>query len=416
MRVPIYYGGELLKIEISNDNLMGVLKPRSIEVGDEKYLIKHAIENPVNFMDFKDFISDVKALTLIVNDHERPTPTAKILTPIWGYLKDKKFEILVASGSHRPPTEEELKGILGAFYNKIRRPVMIHDCEKQENLTYIGTTKLNTDVYVNNLVLDSDGVLVIGSVEPHYFAGFTGGRKFLIPGVAGYSTIEQNHKYALDKRAQPLVLDGNPVHEDMMDGLNLLNKYDELFSIMAVLNVDRKICSVHSGHINDTFQLSVNFSMRVNSVSIEEKADIVVAVANSPFDINLYQAHKAIEHAKMALKPGGILIIVAKCGEGIGPRNFYDLLSSSSSPAEVYEKISRQYKLGYHKAAKIADILTWADVWAYTSINANALRKIFIKPYHNLQQAIDDALKLKGKEAKVLVVNDAALLVPRVEK
>ena len=415
MKVPIPYGSTTITIEIPESNILGILEPKSFEVKDESKVLSMAVENPVNFESLQSFLEGKKNITIVVNDHERPTPTAKILKPIARYLKDHDFTILVASGAHRPPTEGELRRILGEFYKTMRSRVKIHNCRDRSILTLIGKTGYDTDVYVNNLILDSDGIIATGSVEPHYFAGFTGGRKFLLPGVVGYETIEHNHMYALDKRAQPLVLKDNPVHEDMMDALNLLDRYEDIFSIMTVLDAERKVCFAYSGHIKDVFKHSVKASIKVHCVKLNEKADIVIAIAGPPLDISLYQAQKAIEHAKMALKEGGLLILVAECRDGIGPRNFYDLLSSATSPSEVFDKIKQQYRLGYHKAARIADLLSWAELWAYTSMKSELLRKIFIKPYSDLQKAIDDALRERGKNSKILIIKDASLLVPIVK-
>ncbi|MCS7386712.1 MAG: nickel-dependent lactate racemase [archaeon GB-1867-005] len=415
MKIRIPYSSSTINIEIPRENMIELLKPKYLKVESESKLLKAAVKNPVNFEHLSSFLEEREKVTMIINDHERPTPTAKILKSIYPYLKSREITILVASGAHRPPTELELNNILGEFYNSLRKHIKIHNCREKSNLTFIGTTSYDTDVYVNNLILQSDGIIVTGSVEPHYFAGFTGGRKFLIPGVAGYETIEHNHMYALDEKAQLLSLDGNPVHEDMMDALELLSRFNDIFTIMTVLDAERRICFSCSGHVKDAFELSVKASIKVHCIELEEKADIVIAVARPPLDISLYQAHKAVEHAKMALKKGGILILVAECREGIGPRNFYDLLSSSNSPQEVFEKVKDNYRLGYHKAARLANLLSWAELWAYTSMNQDLLRKIFIKPCSNLQKAVSEALKEKGRDAKILIIDDAALLVPTIK-
>ncbi len=414
LKIPINYGNRLITIEIPNKNLIGIVRPKKVEVKNEFSILNEAINNPLNFINLSDFLSNVKDLTIVINDHERPTPTAKILESIYNYIKDKNFRLLVASGTHRPPKEDELKVILGKFYDAFRSNVVIHNCRDRKSLTYIGKTSYDTEVYINNLISISDKIIVTGSILPHYFAGFTGGRKFLVPGVSGYETIEHNHMYALSENAQPLKLKGNPVHEDMMSALNLLNRFNDIYSIMTVITEDKRIYYAASGHINNSFFFLTKVSEEIYSTKISEKADIVIAIVGSPFDISLYQSQKAIEHAKLALRRNGILILVSECRDGIGPRHFYDLMASCKSPDEIIERVKENYKLGYHKAARLASLLKWAEIWMVSSIKPEVLSKVFIKSYSDLQNAIYDAIKLKGNDATILVIYDASLTIPKV--
>jgi nickel-dependent lactate racemase len=218
----------------------------------------------------------------------------------------------------------------------------------------------------------------------------------------------------MNPKAKSLALEGNPVHEDMVDVLKFL-KDKEIFSIMTVLDKDHRVYATTSGDINGSFFAAVERARKVFSVKIKEKVDIVVTVAKYPMDIDLYQSQKALEHGKLALNKGGILILVSRCRAGTGDQTFIKLLSSCNSPTEVFHRIAEGYVLGYHKAAKLAEINMWAELYGVTGLPDKLLESILIKPFHSLPDALDEAFKKKGKNAKVLFMLDGSLTVPTIE-
>jgi lactate racemase len=183
-----------------------------------------------------------------------------------------------------------------------------------------------------------------------------------------------------------------------------------------VLDKDHHIYAATSGHINDSFHAAVKKAKEVFVVRIKSKADIVVTVARYPMDIDLYQSQKALDHAKLALKEGGILILVSKCRAGTGDDKFIQLLSSCHSPDEVFNRIKEGYVLGYHKAGKLAEINLWAEIHGVTDLPDEILKSINIKPFHSVQIALDEALKKKGKDARVLFMLDGSLTVPVLDQ
>jgi nickel-dependent lactate racemase len=258
-------------------------------------------------------------------------------------------------------------------------------------------------------VFNSDGIIVIGSVEPHYYAGFTGGRKFLLPGLAAFESIEMNHSLALDDKAQILRLEGNPVHEDFMDALRMFGRNDDIYSIQLVMNNNHEIEFASSGNILNSFMDAVQNATKKFVCEIDHKADILIAVVNPPLDIDLYQAHKAIENVKLALKDDGVLILVAKCSDGIGNRGFYDILSSKS---DIAKAVNQKYTFGGHKALRITQLLQRAKIFAVTGIAPALMETISIRPFSNLQNAVEEAVKLKGSDSNILLIHDAGVAVP----
>jgi nickel-dependent lactate racemase len=377
MLVDVTYGKKKLKIDIKYP--CKVINPKKIKLKNELLILKKAFEKPLNSVSFEDFVRNSKSLLFIVNDGTRLTPTFKILdflNPIISNHNNVSF--LVATGSHKAPTIEELKKIFGKYYEIYKEKIYIHDAKNESNLKYFGRTKRGTEVFFNKLVYEFKNIVVINSVEPHYFAGYTGGRKSFLPGVAGYRTIEMNHKFALNKKSGTIALKNNPVHEDMMDALNFLNNL-HIFSIQIVLTPNGNIYQVITGNLNDSFLKAIKYANEVFCLKLKQKGNIVITVSSPPMDIDLYQSQKAIENGKFALEKNGIIILVAECTNGIGDQNFYDLLSKNSKPSDVISYLNKEYRLGYHKSAKIADLATWADIWAVTNLDKNILKKAFIK-------------------------------------
>jgi nickel-dependent lactate racemase len=416
VEIQIPYGkNDNLNVTLPDNNILSVVHPNKVAEQNETELLLRAIEHPIKSKSFTDFINDAKDVLFIVNDGTRPTPTAKVLEMIYEKLKNKNVKFIIATGVHRAPTQEEFDFIFGKYYEVFNDRIFVHDSKKEEDMVHIGTSKNGTEMYVNRLGMEAHKIVIIGSVEPHYFGGYTGGRKSFLPGIASRKTIAQNHKHALKLEAHALALDGNPVHEDMIDALKIIAD-KEIFSIQTVLDGERKLCGVTSGHIHESFYAAIDKAKEVFCVNIPEKADIVVSVAPYPMDVDLYQSQKALDNGKLALKQNGILIMVSKCRTGIGEPTFFELLSSSDSPQKVLETIKQGYKLGYHKAAKMAEIGTWAQTWGVTDLEDKDMNAIFIKPFHDLQEAMDKALEEKGRNAKVLFLMDGSITVPMVER
>lgn len=413
MNIKLNYNNSEIEVNVKKKNILDILSPKKVKVSDEKGTLRRSLSTPLHDPPLERFLLNTKRLLVILNDATKPTPTAKILDFLSGYLTGNKVKFLIATGAHKPPTKSDLKLIFGKNYSRFSKHIFIHDAYRDEEMVYLGTTSRETGVYINRLATEADKLLVIGSVEPHYFAGYTGGRKAIIPGIASYKTIEANHRFALSPEAISLKLEGNPVDEDIMEGLRFFEK--EIFSIQVVLNHDRKIYSAEAGNIIDSHLLALEKANEVFVVNAKAKADIVVTIAKSPWDINFYQSQQAIENGKRILKDGGILILVSACKRGVGEGYYSKILSSCKTAKEVIEKIDKKpYKLGAHKAKRIAELVSQVSFRAVTKLPDRELEKIFVKPYHNVQKAIDDALIQKGKNAKISFLLDGATTVPVV--
>jgi nickel-dependent lactate racemase len=414
MKISVPYGKDgTMTAELSDAVNIRFLEANDVVIPDQDQVISQAIARPVNSPSFESFLADAGRVLVIVNDATRPTPTASVLDTIFEPLSKTDYRFIIATGVHRGPTEEEFIQIFGDWYPKIKDRVIVHDARKDEDMVYLGDSSNGTPMYVNKAGVEADKIIIISSVEPHYFAGYTGGRKSFLPGIAAYQTVERNHKLALAPEARALALSGNPVHEDMMDAIKTVRQ--EIFSIMTVLDKHHRIYAACTGHIHDSFYAAIDRANEVFCAPLDEKADIVVSVVTFPQDIDLYQAQKGIDNAKLALREDGISILVAKCRCGIGGKAFADLLGSCDTPRAALEKIEQGYVLGYHKAAKMAEVGLWAQMWAVTDVAPEVISPLFITPFSDLQTALDQALALKGENASVLFLMDGGLTVPMAQ-
>jgi lactate racemase len=404
-------------VKIDAERLAGLVEPRTVQVRDEAELLHRVLAEPDGAGSFQDFLDRGNGpILFLVNDGTRPTPTYKVLDLIHEQLAGREIEFLVATGTHKAPTPDDLEQIFGRegrarWFGHIHW----HDARDPSQLRHLGETSQGTPVWVNERVCAAHRLVLINSVEPHYFAGYTGGRKTIFPGVAGFETVQANHKLALDPAANILALEGNPVHEDLEEALTLLGEKD-MYSIQMVLDRQHRIHSAHAGALEESFHAAVHHADDHYVVDIDSPADIVVAVAGYPMDYDLYQSQKAMENGAMALKEGGILILVSKCRHGIGDETFFNLLARASTPQAALKTIEAGYVLGYHKAARLAHIAMRGEMWGVTGIPDEDLESAFIRPFASVQAAIDAALKRKGPEAGVLFLLDGSVTVPRVRE
>jgi nickel-dependent lactate racemase len=412
-KLSIPYGKEKFEITLAKSNILDVIYPKETARHNSTSVLSRAIEKPVDDQTLRDFLRTRDRVLCIINDATRPTKTSAVLDAIKGDIQASSIQFLVATGAHRAPTEPELRTILGNCYGKYRNRILIHDARDDKSLEYFGRTRYGNELWLNKALKKFSKIMVIGSVEPHYFAGFTGGRKSILPGLAGYHTIERNHRFAMHPEAQPLNLVGNPVHEEMIDCVRTLDN-KKLFALQMVLDRNHNIYDAFTGSIDRTFEMSAQFAARLYGTRIPVRAEIVVTVAQEPFDIDLYQTLKAIEHGRMALREGGILIVISVCPEGIGPASFSRLFRNQNSLEAAALNAQTSYRLGDHNARNLSNLIKHNEVWAITTIPQKTLSVARIRSFATGQEAIDMAIKHKGKNAKVLFMLNGCLTVPQI--
>jgi len=356
-------------------------------------LIKPDVENiKINNMwsdklqNFSDFASKFNNILIIVNDTERTTPTGLILDKLKQYAPKlhNKSSILIATGTHIISNDEKIKNIIGSFKPK---NIYIHDCRNKSRLIYIGKTSFNNRIFINNILNKFQAVVTINSIEPHYFAGFTGGRKSFLPGIASFDSIEKNHSFALDDRSGPMKLNGNPVHEDMNEVIDMIHK--PVYSIQ-IIYYEGIVFDIFTDNIRKSFNEGVEYSKKLFSVKISEKADLVIVNVNKPFSNTLYQAQKALIHASLSVKQNGKIIFISSCSNGVGDISYFKLLSSFSKPEDVIDFVKDNYKFGYHKSHYMAKIANDNTIYALTDLNESICKKCFMKKINKISDVIDE--------------------------
>jgi nickel-dependent lactate racemase len=413
VKISLPYGGSNVRVQVPDENVLAVIEPREVQIGESSARVRDALQKPVPGISLEALLRSHPGTLFIVNDVERATPTAAVLDDLERLnLLPDSAEFIVATGTHAWPGPAGLETVFRRRLPEVASRVHVHDGRDEKSHVRVGRTSRGTDVLLDRRVVEAEALVVIGSVEPHYFAGFTGGRKGLFPGIAAYPSIEKNHRLAMGSGSQVMRLQGNPVHEDMAEAAGLLGD-KPVFSIQVVLDGGNRVCGAFAGGLSDSLHQAAQLAEKIYGVPVAEPADIVVAVVDPPLDRSLYQAHKAIENTRSAVKPGGILILAAACSEGIGDDSFVRLLSASRDPEDVLLRADRDYRLGFHKAARIADLARRISLLAVTRLEPDVLKSVFMHPFDDLQSALDASLGEKP-EAKILFVLSAGLLVPLI--
>ena len=355
-----------------------------------------------------------RRVTVVVNDHTRRLPTSRVLKLLLDLIPGERMEILVATGTHRAPTDEEVDRILGDTADVFRGRIFCHDCRDAATLVDLGRTSRGTLVVVNRRLLESEAVICINSVEPHFFAGFTGGRKSLVPGLASFETTVANHFHAKFENARSLKLDDNPVHLDLEEAAAMVTGMP-ILSLQLVVSRQGDIIDLYSGDLRGSFSAAAKKARQVYSVLIDKCYDIVFAVGEPPLDANLYQLQKAQEHGAEAVKKGGILVVLGACNEGAGSPYFIEVADDyPTAESALSEQAMKDERFGIHKLIKTARRLKEIKIWYVTNLDDKLIRKLYFEPKKSPREALRDALVLKGDSASIAILKDACFLVPVV--
>lgn len=317
-------------------NLLAMAEPKDTPgLRDVGAAVRNLLAHPIGMAPLAEVIRGLphKKTVIISEDQERPTPVSQILVPLLDELNrmgipDKQVDIVIGRGTHRLPTDAEIREKLGAEAMP-RARVSVHDADGTD-LVYVGTTTRGTQVRVNRLVAEAALVIGIGTINPHYFAGFGGGPKLILPGVCSRETIKQNHVWIRDPNTVAGVMDGNPIWEDMLETARIARL---TFKFDTLLNTRKEICMLFGGEVEAQQRAAVEALKQVYGVAVPAKADVTIT-SGYPLETNLIQSGKAILLADTITKPGGTIVLVSACSSGAGPL-MYETLSKRPQPEEV---------------------------------------------------------------------------------
>lgn len=401
-----------INLNIESNRLIAKLLPNKVNlglIGAEE--VERALDNPIGTDKVENLVKAGQKVCIITSDITRPMPSKTCLPPLIKRLnkagvKNSDILIVFALGSHRPHTEQEMRYLVG---DEVFDGIECVD-SNPEQCVRVGVTSCGTVVDIFDRVVNSDFIICMGNIEYHYFAGYSGGAKAIMPGVSTKEAIRQNHKMMVDEKAYAGNLN-SPVRLDIEEAGALLG-ID--FILNVVLDEHKKIIYACAGDTIKAHRAGCQFLDKLYSVEIKEKADIVVVSAGGyPKDQNMYQAQKALDNAKHAVKDGGIIIWLASCKEGLGSTVFEEWMTTKT-PKQMIEDIKKDFKLGGHKAAAISLVLEKSKIFLVSDLDDSLVKGIHLEPFGTLKEAFDVATNMMGVNSKVYVMPYGGSTLPKV--
>ncbi|MBR0600268.1 nickel-dependent lactate racemase [Sinanaerobacter chloroacetimidivorans] len=406
------YGKGTANVEIPEHNYGGELLPNEIQVsltGEDE--VKRSLENPIESKRLKDIVRQGEKIVIITSDITRPMPSKTVLPPVLeeikkSGLKEEDITIVLAVGSHRKHSEEEKMTLVGeSIY---RSGIRIIDSDIK-NCINLGKCRNGTPVDIFVPVAQADRIICLGNIEYHYFAGYSGGAKAVMPGVSSHEAIQTNHSNMVKPGAVAGNLTTNPVRQDI-DEVGEHIRID--FIVNVVLNDKKEIVKSFSGHYIEAHRQGCRFLDQMYGVKLSRRYDIVIASPGGyPKDLNIYQSQKGLDNAKNAVRDGGIIILCASSKEGFGEKTFEEWMLNKT-PDQMIEEIKVNFRLGGHKAAAIAMVLKRAKIFMISDLDPELVKRINFRPFASVQEALDSAVAELGDDSKVLVLPAAGSTLP----
>jgi nickel-dependent lactate racemase len=421
MLVNVPYGKSFLQTEIPIDRLEVVTSQPVEALRDLKGTLKQSLKKPINSKPFHLLLGKGKKICVIIPDETRCCPTKEILQIIlqeFEYCKPKKIEILIGNGLHRGMSKKERMESIGKDIVE-KYNITNHSATDESQLVDLKKkTSYGTPVILNKKALKSDFIVGIGLVEPHFFAGFSGGRKIILPAIAGKEAILNNHSYNMIKNpnASHGTMKGNPIHHDMMEFMNFINLQ---FIINVSINNKRETTQIFVGNPYDAHRQAVNFLNTYGKVKLHSSAEIVI-VSNGghPLDRNLYQSVKGIATASNVVKDKGVIIMVAECKDGLGGhKEFMRLMHKATNPTEVLKEIKENEPIVDQWQAQIlAGILNRVNVIMVTNgVMRNKIEKMMMRQVSSIEEALYLARRMVlTDKPRVLVIPEGPYIMPYV--
>jgi nickel-dependent lactate racemase len=413
------YGKSDVCARVPARNLLGSIEPKETPgAPDPTVEVERALSEPIGTKRLSEIANADSKVAIVVDDMTRHAPTSLMLPPVLAELnaagvKDENVTVIFGSGTHRAVKSEEAARLIGEE-TLSRVKTFSHDCKAQD-LVYVGTTKTHGNkVLLNRVFAEADVKVLLGDVGFHYYAGYGGGRKSVMPAISCEETIKHNHAMLLNSNARTGVLDGNPVHEDMTEAARLA-KVD--FILNVVTNRKGEIVKAFAGDLEQAFLEAVKLVDEMYCVTVDRRADIViVSPGGYPADLNLYQAYKALDNALEVVKRNGVIILVAECPEGHGNQVFYDWMARFGELKQVEREIKRNFVLGGHKAYYLFKALQNHPIILVSSLPDFYASNIFkLKTARAVNDAMSEALKLAGSQARVWVMPHGSFTLPNVQ-
>ncbi len=403
MRIGIPFGKRETELNIPDENILNIISEKRVSFNlDEDKIIKDALENPVKSKSLWEISSGKKSACIITSDITRPCPSYKFLPQLVnelnrGGIKNKNIVIVLGVGIHRKHTDAEKRKLVGDY---IYRNIETIDSDISRS-KLIGYTSRVTPVEVFKRVLDYNLLIVTGNIEYHYFAGYSGGAKAIMPGICTRNSIQSNHSMMLDDRSAAGRFSDNPVRKDIEEAGELAG-IDYIFNV--ILNNENNIIAAVAGKNNEAYLVGIKKYDSIYKNEVECAADIVITSQGGyPKDMNLYQSHKALENVKEIVSKNGTIILIASCCEGYGDDTFKHWMTGRNDYDYLSKKLEEKFVLGGHKAAAISKILTRNNILLYSDFSWEETEKMGFEKIEDIQKYLNNRI-LQDNEVKITIV------------
>jgi len=417
MIVEFGYDKSIIELDLPEENVVAVLKPNVLSYEadfSEVKELERSLDEPIGSPGIEQIVMPCETVAIITSDITRPVPSYKILPVLLKRLysagiRKQDVTIVFALGSHRPHTEQEMRTMVG---DEVYESVLCID--SVDDFVLVGTSSSGTPYEIFGPVVRADRRICIGNIEFHYFAGYSGGAKAIMPGVSTRTAISANHSKMVMPEAKAGALDGNPVREDIEEVANFI-PID--FILNVVLDEKKHIVKSVAGHHVKAHRAGCKYLDSMYLVNIPKRADIViVSPGGYPKDINLYQAQKALDNAKHAVKKGGIVIWLASAKEGLGEHTFEKWMLGHKNACDMIPHIQQDFQLGGHKAAAIAIVLESARIFLVSDLAADFVTGCHLEPYSDAKEALQEAFRALGQNATIIAMPYGGSTLPSLSE
>jgi lactate racemase len=417
MKLDMPYDVGTIPIELPDGNVAGVLTLSDLPaLPDAEVAFREALANPLGTPPLIEKLRnrpDIRSLVVIVSDRTRQCLYPVMLpilidTLLAGGVKPEAISFVIACGTHRAVNDMEQESVYGRGIVE-RFPFYNHDC-RAADLVDFGTLSTGLPLRLNRRVAEADFVITTGQLNTHYFAGFSGGRKAILPGVSAYETVQRNHSQIMDPRVDLARLDGNPIHEEMQEAA-LLVGVD--FNLNVVLNQQKKLAAVFSGELVQSFRAGTDFIRDRYSVKFDAPADVVITSPGGiPQDRSLYHTQKCLNNTAALVKQGGTMVVFAPCREGVGQADMTSFMTMVKEPGELLRLPREQITIGGHRAVATAKLLQKCEILLITEMPEPEVRAVHFGYKANWAAALERIRDKHGPDFGAWVVPDGTLFYP----
>ncbi|MDN9857654.1 nickel-dependent lactate racemase [Clostridioides difficile] len=421
VKLKVPYSKQGMILEIPDERFLGVLESKSdnyIEHNTQEEIVEESMNNPIGSNSLEELVKGKKNVVIITSDHTRPVPSRITMPIILRRIRNVNPEIdvkiIVATGFHRPSTREELIYKMGEEIVD-NEDIVMHISTDDKSMCKVGILPSGGDLYINKLAYEAELLIAEGFIEPHFFAGFSGGRKSVLPGIASAKTIMYNHcsDFIDSDNSRTGKLNNNPIHEDMVYAAKVAKL---AFILNVVIDKDKKIIASFAGDVEKAHTKGCRFVTELSKVN-SIKSDIVVTTNGGyPLDQNIYQSVKGMTAAEATCKDGGVIIMISACNDGHGGQSFYENVANADSPKQLLDKIRSVDRVDtipdQWEFQILARILSKYTVIMVTDkCNPEMIKKMHMKHAFNFKEALEMATSIVGKESKVVVIPDGVSVI-----